>query len=246
VNVIPAIDLRKGQCVRLLRGDFDRQTNYSEDPVALAGSYKATGFSDLHVVDLDGALSGKQENQDIIRKIISSSDLAVQIGGGIRTEVQLESWLDAGVARVVIGSLAVIRPHLVSAWLDTYGPDKIVLALDVTLDEAGTPQLATHGWTRSGDMTLWQCIDTYLNVDLRHVLCTDISKDGAMTGPNFELYTQLLKKYPRIQLQASGGVRDIDDLKALNRIGVPAAISGRALLDGKINNEELTTFLPAA
>lgn len=246
MNVIPAIDLRKGQCVRLLRGDFDRQTNYSEDPVALAGSYKATGFSDLHVVDLDGALSGKQENQDIIRKIISSSDLAVQIGGGIRTEVQLESWLASGVARVVIGSLAVIRPHLVSDWLNTYGPDKIVLALDVTLDEAGTPQLATHGWTRSGDMTLWQCIDTYLNVDLRHVLCTDISKDGAMTGPNFELYTQLLEKYPRIQLQASGGVRDIDDLKALNRIGVPAAISGRALLDGKINTEELTTFLPAA
>ena len=246
MNVIPAIDLRKGQCVRLLRGDFDRQTNYSEDPVALAGSYKATGFSDLHVVDLDGALSGQQENQDIIREIISSSDLAVQIGGGIRTEVQLESWLAAGVARVVIGSLAVIRSHLVSAWLNTYGPDKIVLALDVTLDEAGTPQLATHGWTRSGDMTLWQCIDTYLNVDLRHVLCTDISKDGAMTGPNFELYTQLLEKYPRIQLQASGGVRDIDDLKALTRIGVPAAISGRALLDGKINAEELTTFLPAA
>lgn len=246
MNVIPAIDLRKGQCVRLLRGDFDRQTNYSVDPVALAGSYQATGFSDLHVVDLDGALSGQQENQDIIRKIISSSDLAVQIGGGIRTEAQLESWLAAGVARVVIGSLAVIRPHLVSDWLNTYGPDKIVLALDVTLDEAGTPQLATHGWTRSGNMTLWQCIDTYLNVDLRHVLCTDISKDGAMTGPNFELYTQLLEKYPRIQLQASGGVRDIDDLKALNRIGVPAAISGRALLDGKIKTEELTTFLPAA
>ena len=246
MNVIPAIDLRKGQCVRLLRGDFDRQTNYSDDPVALAGSYEATGFSDLHVVDLDGALSGQQENQDIIREIISSSDLAVQIGGGIRTEVQLKSWLAAGVARVVIGSLAVIRPHLVSAWLDTYGPDKIVLALDVTLDEAGTPQLATHGWTRSGDMTLWQCIDTYLNVDLRHVLCTDISKDGAMSGPNFELYAQLLEKYPHLQLQASGGVRDIDDLIALNRIGVPAAISGRALLDGKINTEELTTFLPAA
>ena len=246
MNVIPAIDLRKGQCVRLLRGDFDRQTNYSVDPVTLADSYQATGFSDLHVVDLDGAQSGQQENQDIIRKIISSSDLAVQIGGGIRTEAQLESWLAAGVARVVIGSLAVIRPHLVSDWLNTYGPDKIVLALDVTLDEAGIPQLATHGWTRSGNMTLWQCIDTYLNVDLRHVLCTDISKDGAMTGPNFELYTQLLEKYPRIQLQASGGVRDIDDLKALNRIGVPAAISGRALLDGKINTEELTTFLPAA
>ena len=130
--------------------------------------------------------------------------------------------------------------------MDTYGADKIVLALDVTLDEAGTPQLATHGWTRSGDMTLWQCIDTYLNVALQHVLCTDISRDGAMTGPNTELYAQLLEKYPHIQFQASGGVRDIDDLKALKYIGVPAAISGRALLDGKINTEELTTFLPAA
>jgi len=246
MNVIPAIDLRQGQCVRLLQGDFDRQTNYSNDPVALADSYRATGFSDLHIVDLDGALSGQQENQQIIHRIVKGSGLAVQIGGGIRTQVQLESWLDAGVARVVIGSLAVIRPRLVSEWLDTYGPGRIVLALDVTLDEAGTPQLATHGWTRSGDTTLWQCIDTYLNVGLRHVLCTDISKDGAMTGPNIELYTQLLEEYPRLQLQASGGVRDIDDLKALKCIGVPAAISGRALLDGKINTEELTSFLPAA
>ena len=246
MKVIPAIDLRRGQCVRLLQGDFDRQTNYSKDPVALADNYKTTGFSDLHIVDLDGARSGQQANQDIIRRIVSSSDLAVQIGGGIRTAEQLETWLDAGVARVVIGSLAVIRPRLVSGWIDTYGTDKIVLALDVTLDEAGTPQLATHGWTRSGNMTLWQCIDTYLHVGLQHVLCTDISRDGAMTGPNTELYAKLLEKYPCIQLQASGGVRDIGDLKALNRIGVPAAISGRALLDGKINTEELTTFLLAA
>ena len=246
MKVIPAIDLREGKCVRLLQGDFDRQTNYSKDPQVLAGSYETAGFRDLHIVDLDGALSGQQENQQIIHKIIDSSDLAVQIGGGIRTQEKLESWLDAGVARVVIGSLAIIRPRLVSEWLNNYGPDKIVLALDVNLDETGTPQLATHGWTRSGNMDLWQCIDTYLSVGLQHVLCTDISRDGAMSGPNVALYAQLLGNYPHIQLQASGGVRDIDDLKALNDIGLPAAISGRALLDGTIKPEELTTFLPAA
>jgi len=246
MNVIPAIDLRQGQCVRLFQGDFSRQTNYSEDPVSLAGSYKNMGFSDLHIVDLDGARSGRQEDQQIIRNIIDSSNMTVQIGGGIRTESQLESWLDAGAARVVIGSLAIIRPRLVSDWLSIYGPEKIVLALDVSVDDAGVPQVATHGWTRSGDMTLWQCIDTYLPVGLRHVLCTDISRDGAMTGPNIELYAQLIEKYPHILLQASGGVRDIDDLKVLKRIGAPAAISGRALLDGKITNGEIATFLPAA
>jgi len=246
MNVIPAIDLRQGQCVRLFQGDFDRQTNYSNDPVSLARSYQNMGFSDLHMVDLDGARSGRQENQEIIRNIIDSSDMTVQIGGGIRTESQLESWLDAGVGRVVIGSLAIIRSRLVSDWLNIYGPDKIVLALDVAVDDAGVPQVATHGWTRSGDMTLWQCIDTYLQVGLRHVLCTDICRDGAMTGPNIELYAQLIEKYPHILLQASGGVRDIDDLKALKRIGAPAAISGRALLDGKIKTGEIATFLPAA
>lgn len=246
MNVIPAIDLRQGQCVRLFQGDFDRQTNYSDDPVSLAGSYKDMGFRDLHIVDLDGARSGRQENQEIIRNIIDSNDMTIQIGGGIRTESQLESWLDAGVARIVIGSLAIIRPRLVSDWLSIYGPEKIVLALDVTVDDAGVPRLVTHGWTRSGDMTLWQCINTYLQVDLRHVLCTDISRDGAMTGPNIKLYAQLIEKYPHILLQASGGVRDIDDLKALKHIGAPAAISGRALLDGKIKTGEIATFLPAA
>ena len=246
MKIIPAIDLRQGQCVRLFQGDFDRQTIYEKDPVALAGSYQAMGFSNLHIVDLDGARSGRQENQEIIRSIIDSSELAVQVGGGIRSAQQLESWLDAGVARVVIGSLAIIRPRLVSEWLASYGPEKVVLALDVTLDETGTPQVATHGWTRPGNITLWRCIDTYLDAGLQNVLCTDISRDGAMTGPNIELYAQLIGKYPQIQLQASGGVRDINDLKALDRIGVPAAISGRALLDGKIDSTELTTFLPAA
>jgi phosphoribosylformimino-5-aminoimidazole carboxamide ribotide isomerase len=200
----------------------------------------------LHIVDLNGARSGRQGNQEIIRNVIDSSDMNIQIGGGIRAESQLKAWFDAGVARLVIGSLAIIRPRLVKDWLGTYGPEKIVLALDVAVDDDGVPQVATHGWTRSGGMTLWQCIDRYLPKGLRHVLCTDISRDGAMTGPNLGLYEQVLERYPHLLLQASGGIRGFDDLQALKRIGAPAAISGRALLDGKIKTTEIATFLPAA
>ena len=244
MNVIPAIDLIDGQVVRLLKGRFEEPTVYDDDPVTLARHYQASGFSQLHIVDLDGARSGRQQNEEVIRRIVTGSTLDVQIGGGIRDVSQLERWFDAGVARVVIGSLAVIRPELVKEWLGEFGPDKIVLALDVTMDSKGSPLVATHAWTRSGDMTLWQCLDLYAPAGLRHVLCTDISRDGAMTGPNIELYDSLVDRYPQIQLQASGGVRAIGDLKALRAVGAPAAISGRALLDGKISIEEIATFLP--
>ena len=244
MNVIPAIDLIDGQVVRLLKGRFEEPTVYDDDPVTLARHYQASGFSQLHIVDLDGARSGRQQNEEVIRRIVTGSTLDVQIGGGIRDVSQLERWFDAGVARVVIGSLAVIRPELVKEWLGEFGPDKIVLTLDVTMDSDGSPLVATHAWTRSGDMTLWQCLDLYAPAGLRHVLCTDISRDGAMTGPNIELYDSLVDRYPQIQLQASGGVRAIGDLKALRAVGAPAAISGRALLDGKISIEEIATFLP--
>lgn len=246
MNIIPAIDLREGRCVRLYQGDYDRQTNYSEDPLSIARNYQALGLSDLHIVDLDGARLGREQNQEVIRRIVSSTSLAVQVGGGIREETALESWLDSGVHRTIIGSLAVTRPRLVRDWLESYGPEQIVLALDVALDEHGVPRVATHGWTRRTETTLWQCIDDYRAAGLRHVLCTDISRDGAMTGPNLELYEQLINRYPDIRLQASGGVRDIDDIKALRSIGAQVAICGRALLDGKITSREITTFLRAA
>lgn len=244
MNVIPAIDLIEGRCVRLFQGRFNEQTVYDKDPAALAREYEAMGFRNLHIVDLDGARSGRPENEDVIRSIILNSTLDVQVGGGIRDESKVERWLDAGVARVVIGSVAVIHPLQVAGWLSRYGPEKIVLALDVTMDANGVPLVATHAWTRSGDMTLWQCLDLYAPAGLRHVLCTDISRDGAMTGPNIELYDRLVDEYPHIQLQASGGVRTVGDLKALRAIGALSAISGRALLDGKITIEEIATFLP--
>jgi len=246
MNVIPAIDLRKGQCVRLYQGKFERQTNYDKDPVSLACEYETMGFNELHIVDLDGARYGRQQNEEIVRRIVDASQSTIQLGGGIRRESQLESWLTSGVDRVVIGSLAVAEMTIVRDWLADYGAEKIVLALDVIVDSDATPRLAVDGWTRSTTMTLWQCIDAYMASGLRHVLCTDISRDGAMIGPNVNLYAQVIDRYPDILLQASGGVRNIEDLHALRTTGARATISGRALLDGKITAREIETFLPAA
>lgn len=246
MNVIPAIDLCEGQCVRLYQGKFERQTNYDKDPLSLACEYETMGFNELHIVDLDGARYGRQQNETVIRKIVDASQLTIQIGGGIRKETQLEFWLNSGVDRVVIGSLAVTEVPTVREWLANYGAENIVLALDVSIDSDGTPRLAVNGWTRSTAMTLWQCIDRYIASGLRHVLCTDISRDGALSGPNVKLYARLIDRYPGILLQASGGVRSIEDLDALRNIGANAAISGRALLDGRITAREIETFLPAA
>jgi phosphoribosylformimino-5-aminoimidazole carboxamide ribotide isomerase len=154
----------------------------------------------------------------------------------------LRSWLDAGVSRCVIGSVAVTDAESVKQWFGKFGPDNIVLALDVRLNDDGSPLLSTHGWTRASCSTLWQCVDDFISVGLKHVLCTDISRDGAMSGPNADLYRDFVQRYPGIQLQASGGVRNMDDLQRLRDIGAAAAITGRALLDGKITKEEIESF----
>ena len=243
MNVIPAIDLKSGKCVRLYQGQFDQKTEYSADPVAVAHDFASLDFNRLHIVDLDGARSGTQRNQDIVRQIANTTDLAIQLGGGIRDEKILTHWLDIGDTRCVIGSAAVTDAASVRKWLGSAGGTKIVLALDVRIDESGVPRLATHGWANTLNKTLWQCMDEYSDADLQHVLCTDISCDGAMTGPNIDLYRDFISRYPHIQLQASGGVRSASDLQALADAGATAAISGRALLDGCISPAEITTFL---
>lgn len=242
MNVIPAIDLRGGNCVRLFKGDFDRETHYSTDPAEVAQRFRAMGFRDLHVVDLDGAKSGEQQNRSIVAALVAGSGLAVQLGGGIRDRANVSDWLEAGVARVVIGSLAVSEPGLVADWLEDFGPERFVLALDCRRDEEGTPWLATHGWTRRSDVTLWDCVERYADTGLQQVLCTDVSRDGAMTGPSVGLYREFVARYPHIRLQASGGVRHLDDLRALRDVGAAAAITGRALLDGRIDSEEVASF----
>ena len=242
MKLIPAIDLRDGKCVRLYQGDFENQTEYSSDPLGVARRFSELNVKDLHIVDLDGARSGEQFNQDIVAAIAGRTHLAVQLGGGIRDASTIENWLALGVDRCVIGSAAVTNPETVLEWLSGFGPERIVLALDVRIHDEGEPLLTTHGWTQTSATTLWDSLDTYAAAGLRHVLCTDVSRDGALAGPNLDLYGETLRRYPSLLLQASGGVRDIRDLEALDKIGVPAAVSGRALLDGRITADEVAAF----
>ena len=245
MELIPAIDIRGGRCVRLLRGEFDRETRYELDPRELAREYRVGGARWLHIVDLDGARDGRRGNAALIADIASSADLSVQLGGGIRTEQSLVEALDCA-DRVVIGSLSVTSPDTVLDWLVRFGPERIVLGLDVRLDARGTPRVTTHGWTEDSALTLDDAIRRYAPAGLRHVLCTDVARDGAMGGPNLGLYRTIQSAWPSIALQASGGIHNAADLEALAATGVAAAISGKALLEKRIRFEEIRPFLPNA
>jgi phosphoribosylformimino-5-aminoimidazole carboxamide ribotide isomerase len=246
MRIIPALDIKGGNCVRLLQGDFDRTTEYSKDPASVGRRFSALDVEDLHIVDLDGARTGNQENRAIVVEIASQSGLTIQLGGGIRTREAVASWLQNGVTRCVIGSFAVNEPRIVKEWLREFGSDAIVLALDVRIDRAGIPTLTTHGWTKDSVVSLWDCIDQYGDAGIRHVLCTDVARDGAMVGPNFSLYRDILTRYPGLLLQASGGIRNVEDLQKLRAMNVPAAITGRALLDGAISAAEVVAFRQSA
>jgi phosphoribosylformimino-5-aminoimidazole carboxamide ribotide isomerase len=241
MRLIPAIDLRDGRCVRLYKGDFEQETRYAVEPVALAGEYRELGAKWLHVVDLDGAKSGSPVNLPLIERMRAAAGVDVQYGGGIRTSVSLEQALRV-VTRAVIGSLAVTDPNTVTEWFTKHGPERLVLAFDVRLDD-GTPMVATHGWTRASTLTLAAAIERYVAVGLRHVLCTDIDRDGALTGPNVDLYRDCAARWPGIEFQASGGVRNVADLAALAAAGAAAAVSGKALLEGRFTPEEIRPFL---
>jgi phosphoribosylformimino-5-aminoimidazole carboxamide ribotide isomerase len=182
----------------------------------------------------------------VIRQIAADAALDIQLGGGLRERERLELWYEAGVSRCVLGSLAVTDPARVAEWLRHFGGDRIVLALDVLTGDDGRPLLAIDGWTRTTRTVIWDCIDHYLDAGLRHVLCTDIARDGAMRGPNLGLYRDILGRYPALGLQASGGVRDAADLRALETAGVPAAVTGRALLEGRISAAEVGSFRQSA
>ena len=240
--LLPAIDLREGRCVRLLKGDFAQETRYSADPVGLARQYADLGARWLHVVDLDGAKRGEPVNLELIERMRHAAGVQVQLGGGIRTRAALDRAL-AIASRVVVGSLAITQPDEVAGWLAEVGPQRVTLALDVRLDARGTPFVATHGWTQASTLTLAEAIGRFESVGLAHVLCTDIDRDGALTGPNVELYSECVRLWPAISFQASGGVRDARDLAALAAAGVQSAVSGKALLEGRIGPEEIRPFL---
>jgi phosphoribosylformimino-5-aminoimidazole carboxamide ribotide isomerase len=245
MELIPAIDIRNGRCVRLLRGEFDQETRYELDPRELARSYRQGGARWLHIVDLDGAASGERGNAALIAEISAAADLKIQLGGGIRSEQSLDEALTCA-DRVVIGSLAVTEPETVASWLRRYGSERIVLGLDIRLGINAVPHVTTHGWTEDSELTLDDAIRHYVDAGLLHVLCTDVARDGALSGPNVALYAAVLTSWPGIALQASGGIRHSGDLQALAATGVAAAISGKALLEQRIRFEEIPSFLPNA
>ena len=241
--LIPAIDLRGGRCVRLFQGDFGAETQYAAEPVELLERYHALGAPWLHVVDLDGARDGGGANRDILVRLAAQRRLRIQAGGGVRSADAIEALLGQGVDRVVVGSAAVEQPEAVTGWLQSFGPDRICLALDVRHEE-GVPRVRTRGWREGGVISLWDALKPFLEHGLKHVLCTDIARDGALSGPATALYTEAVRRHPQIAWQASGGVRDAADLAALAAAGAAAAVSGKALLEGRMTQWELRPFLP--
>jgi phosphoribosylformimino-5-aminoimidazole carboxamide ribotide isomerase len=232
--------------VRLYQGDFAAETRYEYSPPELLQKYRRLGASWVHVVDLDGARDGVLANREVIIELAALRGLRLQVGGGIRSPEVIEDLISSGVERVVVGSAAVERPDDVIDWASRFGADRICLALDVRHDLLGEPLVRTRGW-RSGTATsLWEALAHYPAAAVRHVLCTDIERDGALTGPNLDLYRSAVQRFPRIAWQASGGVRDAADLAALARIGATAAVSGKALLEERIRPEELRPFFPDA
>ncbi len=239
--IIPAIDLMDGGLVRLLKGDFSQRTNYAADPLYTAKSFAAAGAKILHVVDLDGAKNLQAAQSDMIVNIAKSTDMKVQTGGGLRTLEQIQRLLDGGVARVVIGSLAVSEPDLVKTWMNVLGPQKIVLAIDVFTDLDGTPRPATHGWTQTSDLSLWQVIDNFKSVGLETILVTDIARDGALQGANVGLYETIMIKYPGLGLITSGGVGTLDDVRRLKALKPAGIIIGKALYENKFTLDQAIT-----
>jgi phosphoribosylformimino-5-aminoimidazole carboxamide ribotide isomerase len=246
MRLIPAMDLRAGRCVRLLQGDFGAETRYDADPRALLGKYRSVGADWLHVVDLDGARDGRAGNDSLIAELAAEKALNLQVGGGLRDAAAVKRMLDLGAARAVIGSAAITHVEEVRGWLGRFGPEHLTLAFDVRLDPSGVPRVTTHGWQEQSQVSLWDAVANFAAAGLMHVLCTDVSRDGALNGPNVELYRNAVRRYPRLQWQASGGIRASRDMHALADAGAAAAISGRALLEELIPAQELQAFLPNA
>ncbi|WP_292052049.1 MULTISPECIES: 1-(5-phosphoribosyl)-5-[(5-phosphoribosylamino)methylideneamino]imidazole-4-carboxamide isomerase [unclassified Brevundimonas] len=235
--IYPAIDLKDGVAVRLMHGDFDKVTRYDENPASRLAAFAAEGAEWAHIVDLDGAKAGAARQYELVGEMAKAVDVKIQCGGGVRTEDDVKRLLDNGVTRVVVGSLAVTNTDQVLAWLDQFGPESITLALDVKYED-GLPVPALKGWTQSAGVDLWTVLDRYPPELLRHVLMTDVSRDGALTGVNTDLLSEALRRRPDLKLQASGGVATVKDLKAARDIGCDGAITGRAIYEGRFTVAE--------
>jgi phosphoribosylformimino-5-aminoimidazole carboxamide ribotide isomerase len=234
MEIFPAIDLKNGQCVRLTQGDFDTAKIYEADPVQQARKFADAGASWLHMVDLDGARAGNMQQFNLIADLAKKTTLKIQVGGGIRDADTIQSLLDVGVKRVVVGSLAVKDRMLVRDWLRHFGAQYITLAFDIKLID-NEPEVLTHGWQSGSQQLLWDVLDAYEDSGLQHILCTDVSLDGMLSGTNNVLYAAVQERWPKLEMLASGGVGRLDDLLALAKQKVAGAIVGKAIYEGRVD-----------
>ena len=238
IELIPAIDIINGQCVRLTKGDYEQKTVYSDSPADVAKGFEELGFSRLHVVDLDGAKSKHIVNDSVLRSISAATRLTIDFGGGIKTDEDISKAFSAGAKMVTVGSIAVQQPELCFKWLEQYGADRIILGADVRHGK-----ISINGWKEDSEEDLLPFLKKYVDRGIRNVLCTEISKDGTLQGPATDLYRHIMQEYPQLHLIASGGVSSISDIRALEAAGIPAVVFGKAIYEGRIDLKELKNKL---
>ncbi|MBQ8152333.1 MAG: 1-(5-phosphoribosyl)-5-[Prevotella sp.] len=234
IELIPAIDIINGQCVRLTKGDYDQKTVYRDSPADVAREFEQIGFKRLHVVDLDGAKSKHIVNNQVLFDITKETKLRVDFGGGIKTDTDIETAFANGAEMVTVGSIAVTNPDLFISWIEKYGAERMILGADVR-----NGKISINGWKEDSTEDLLPFLRKYIKAGVKNVLCTEISKDGTLQGPAIELYCQVMEAYPQLHLIASGGVSSIKDVQALDKAGIPAVVFGKAIYEGKINLKEL-------
>jgi phosphoribosylformimino-5-aminoimidazole carboxamide ribotide isomerase len=234
MDIIPAIDIIDGKCVRLTKGDYAQQKVYNENPLEVAKKFEEAGIQRLHIVDLDGAKAGKIINIKVLETIATNTKLVIDFGGGVKSITDVGNILNAGASIVTIGSLAVKHPEILEEWLLEFGTDKFLIGADV-LDE----KIKISGWLEDGGINIFQFIGKMLALGVQNIFCTDISKDGVMQGPSIELYKRIMEEHPEVNLIASGGVSNIEDVIQLKEIGCKGVIIGKAIYEGKVSLEQL-------
>lgn len=238
IELIPAIDLIGGKCVRLTKGDYDTQKVYNEDPVAVAREFEEYGFKRLHVVDLDGARSKHVVNHKVLERMAQATNLVIDFGGGIKTDEDIRIATESGAQMVTVGSVAVTRPELFLGWLQQLGCERIILGADVK-----NGRISINGWKEDSSDELIPFLDKYIQKGVQKVLCTEISKDGTLQGPATALYREIMTQYPQCHLIASGGVSSMNDLKELDQAGIPAVVFGKAIYEGRIALKDLALWM---
>ena len=238
IEIVPAIDLIEGKCVRLSQGDYSSKKVYNENPLEIAKEFEAAGIKRLHVVDLDGAKSKTIVNHKTLERIATKTKLVIDFGGGLKSDNDLRIAFESGARMITGGSIAVKDPETFSHWLKTYGGDKIILGADVKNEE-----IAVTGWLENSGHDMWPFIENYITKGVTKVICTDISKDGMLQGPSTELYVKMKQRFSTLYVIASGGISCITDVEKLNEKGIDSVIIGKAIYEGKISLKELTRFL---